>query len=54
MLGGLAFLSLEHVFEGMTYFKTKGPSEGGDVLNYFETTYVPFIKVGTGTKFKFL
>ncbi|XP_022170329.1 uncharacterized protein LOC111033737 [Myzus persicae] len=55
MLDGLAFLPLEHVFEGMAYLKTIVSPEGEDLLNYFDATYVngPLRKVGAGTKFKF-
>jgi MULE transposase domain len=54
MLDGLAFLPLEYVFKGMDYLKTIVPTEGEELLNYFDTTYVngSFRKVGAGTTFK--
>lgn len=54
-MNGLAFLLLEHVIEGMAYFKTIVSPEGEDHLNYFDSNYVnrPLRIAGTGIKFKF-
>lgn len=40
MLDGLAFLPLEYIFKGMDYLKTIVPTEGEELLHYFDTTYV--------------
>lgn len=54
MLNGLQFFPFEHVFEGMAYLKKIISSEGEDILNCFDTTYVngPLGKVEAGTKYK--